>query len=35
VFISSKYKKYNTIAAENINRYISEIKPLLAEIKEN
>lgn len=35
VFISSKYKKYNTIAAENINQYISEIKPLLAEIKEN
>jgi hypothetical protein len=35
VFISSKYKKYNSIAAENIKQYISEIKPLLAEIKEN
>lgn len=31
VFISSKYKKYNNIAAENIKIYVDEIKKLLDE----
>ena len=34
VFISSKYKKYNTIAAENIKQYINEIEQLMNEFKD-
>ena len=33
VFISSKYKKYNSIAAENIKQYINEIELLIKEFK--
>jgi hypothetical protein len=32
VFISSKYKKYNNIASENIKQYITEIKTLLSDL---
>jgi hypothetical protein len=33
VFISSKYKKYNNIAMENIKTYIKENKGLLGEVE--
>ena len=33
VFISSKYKKYNTIANENIKLYINEIKNLINDVE--
>lgn len=34
VFISSKYKKYNSIANENIKLYINEIEQLMKEFKD-
>jgi hypothetical protein len=33
VFISSKYKRYNNIASENIKIYIDEIKELIEKTK--
>lgn len=33
VFISTKYKKYNTIALENIKTYMKEINELLSEVE--
>jgi hypothetical protein len=33
VFVSSKYKKYNNIANENISQYIEELKTMIKEWK--
>lgn len=35
IFISSKYKKYNSIAQANIKQYISEMEELLKEFEES
>jgi hypothetical protein len=34
IFLSSKYKRYNSIAHENIKQYIEEMENLLKEFQE-